>query len=189
MRSKSRDIAEQSPRFLTSSFAAGPPINAQNNDIWIATNVDTFNTRCVFQFNPSSTSPYKWECISGTSMIAQSPANVTNGSVLNTWLNLVASTILVARAGEYRVQGACSSNHPAVATNYLAIYIGSSSNLAGLSSATGFPVAGGYSAELVIPPQRVTIPAGFGVGLVGQSNTANANWLQMGWEVMPLRVS
>jgi hypothetical protein len=141
-----------------------------------------------FRYNAGSTSPFKWEFVGGAPLIGASAGAVSNGGTLNTWLNLVASTLTVPRSGEFRVQANCSVSHPtANATMYAGLYAGTASNVFAYSL-FGFPVAGGYSGTIPVGPTRIALNAGQALGMAGQANVASGTWSNLGWEMVPVRV-
>lgn len=147
------------------------------------------NFTWLFRYNASSSSSFKWEFIGGAPLIGASIASVSNGATLNTWVNVVGTTIAVPRQGDYRMAGSGVVTHPSAgATSYIGIYVGAATTIENYGQ-FGFPVAGGYSGTIAVAPTRVNgCPAGLAVGMSGQSNTASGTFQLLGWEILPIRV-
>jgi hypothetical protein len=141
------------------------------------------------RYNANSTSTYKWECIGGGSYVGYSSANQQVVTV-NTWTNIVASTIIPPRAGEYILQASCQTSHPSAgATSIIMLWAGSvPGGMFGPTATVGFPVAGGYSLVPSIGPFKYPLVAGNGVGIAAQNNVINGNFSLMQWSILPLRV-
>jgi len=142
-----------------------------------------------FRYNVGSGSAYKWEFVGGTEYVGYSSANV-NVPTVNTWTNIVASTILPPRGGEYTLKSSTQISHPtAGATAYTAFWAGSlPGGIIPPQMATGFPVAGGYSLINVIGPFKASLAAGVGIGIAAQNNVTGGNFSFVQWSMIPTRI-
>jgi hypothetical protein len=163
------------------------PVDGQ--EAILVDNVTNPSYQWRFRYNSSSTSAYKWEFIGGVPLLGWSNTSVTNGATLGAWVNMVASGVTLPRSGEWQIEGGCTVSHPtAGATSYAGLWAGTPTNILSYSN-FGFPVAGGYSGSIYIPPQRWNLTLGAQVGISGQSNFANGAWSFLGWKILPVRVS
>lgn len=87
----------------TSAWSSGPPSNASDGDIWIASAVDANGTRWQFQYNAGSASAYKWEFIGGPSLTSGPSGSMT---VTTTGQNNLTSgpSITTGRGGDYLIE-------------------------------------------------------------------------------------
>ena len=180
--------AAASPKITTGLLSAGPPVSPADGDIWIATNVDS-GSRWQFQYDIGDAGAFKWKFIGGPPMLGASAGGVSNGGTLNTWLNIVATTLTIPRAGDYRVFGSCVASCPTIGTAYAGIYVGAVTNVAMYGNA-GFTAAGGYTVQIISPTWRLnSLGAGQVCGLSGQGTVASITWQLIGWELLPIRVA
>lgn len=145
--------------------------------------------RWHLRYNATSSSAYKWEYVGGTEWVNYSSTN-QQVAVVNTWQNITASAIAPPRTGDYVLRGAVQASHPSAgATSYIIFWAGSlPGGTFGAAMATGFPMAGGYSANLVIGPFVATLTGGNGVAIAAQNNIANGNFSSIQYSLVPLRV-
>jgi hypothetical protein len=118
------------PKITTSPLSGGPPANPQDNDIWIATGVDTLGSRWQFQYDLAEATAYKWKFIGGP-VVTVYPTTFTSPSG-GAWnpQNIVA----VARAGTYSVTA--SARMSGAATGLYISFTGST--LAGVGATPDF---------------------------------------------------
>lgn len=92
----------RAPRVVVSTMAGGPPASPVDQDIWIATAVDTNGTRWAFQYSAGSASAYKWEFIGGNEAFVR-PSIPNYTSAVNAFV-FTNTGLIVARAGDYKVK-------------------------------------------------------------------------------------
>jgi hypothetical protein len=111
--------------------------------------------------------------------------------VPNTWQNIGTAATPTTRPGEYIWTANAQTSHPSAgATNYICLWSGSvPGGLFGTIKATGFPVAGGYSASLSVGPFRAANGGGLGIGVAAQTNVAGASFSFVEWSLIPARLS
>jgi len=176
------------PKITVSNWASGPPGSPVDGDIWIAA-VDSSGVRWMFQYNAGSASAYKWEFIGGPPISSQGAA-VGNGATLNTYINIGASTLVLARGGDYRLRGGTQVTGATggACTMVTALYLTSAANVLGFVQSVVITTAN-YSMSVAIPEFVATgLAAGAVVGMSGQCNGANANWNAPTFSVLPVRI-
>ncbi len=140
-----------------------------------------------FRYNAGSSSSFKWEFVGGAPLTGYSVGAVVMPTI-NAWSNVVATAITIPRTGDYVVTGSCVAGHSGSGSVYAGLWAGTATNVF-VYSDMGFPVAGGYTGSITVPPTRVnSLGQGQGLGMSGQTNTAGAYLSMLGWEMIPIRV-
>lgn len=109
------------PIVTTGLFSSGPPVSPNDSDIWIATAPDTGNlattdgTRWMFQYNATSGSTYKWECVGGTPIEKYNTGNSDAGTA-GAWSRDTRATIPLTRAGDFQVDAMVSVSNTSGST-------------------------------------------------------------------------
>jgi hypothetical protein len=116
-------VVSRVPQFTASTFSSGPPDSSSNNDIWIATDVDTDGTVWQFRYNAGSASAFKWEFIGGPPLYTNVDTAQTTASLTYVDLATVGPQLLITRAGDYLVQFGALVSAPTGSTDLMSFAI------------------------------------------------------------------
>lgn len=177
------------PKILQQDFASGPPGNANDGDIWIATKVDGNGTVWQFRFNAGSTSPYRWEFIGGPPLVFQgTPQSTLTANVFTT---LTIGTFTASRAGEYLCPSSGAYGAYASIANST-IEIGIMRNSTPLTTMAARSLSNPPSSfDWNLPGQPVVLPgiaAGDVLGMWGYNNSTGYIWSAAGYSIIPKRI-
>lgn len=183
-------VNQRAPIITASGMTVAPfttPYDGQEIILTDSLTTPLYNWR--LRYNSSDSSVYKWEFVGGAPHTGYSAAGVQMTST-NTWFNIVASTIIVPRTGEYVCQATLQITHPTAGTTcYAIMWMGSlPGGVFGPAPATGYPVAGGYAADIPIGPFKVVLTGGNGVGVAAQNNQINGTASYVSWSMIPVRL-
>lgn len=183
-------VAQGSP-VITASQKAAAPFTTPYDGQRILLSVDTTNgIEWEFIYRAASLSTYKWEFVGGPAYSLTSVGAQTNGTTVNTWINICSSALSAPVGGEYLCGGTCVASIPtAGATVLVGLWVGSlPGGIQTVSASAGFPTAGGYSNTFSIHPNKIVIAGGNGLAMAGQSNQQNATFTYMNWSMVPIRI-
>lgn len=107
---------QAAPRITTGAFSDGPPVDAKDGAIWIAS-VDGNGTRWQFQFNAASGSDHKWEFIGGAPLVLTA-ATFSTWTTGNKWSVFGPCTWSAVRSGDYVARGEWSGTSPSAGGSY-----------------------------------------------------------------------
>lgn len=184
-------IAQGRPLISLATFGAAPwttPYDGMEVALIVDSGADTV---WFLRYNGGTSSVYKWEPIGEQdSLYLNSDTQSTNGSTLNTYLNVAATTIIVPRSGEYWVWMASqvTMGPGSAGTMNTAVYLTTPANIFtfpfGVTLPAGYGITGHMRKFRSSP-----LTAGSSLGISGLSNVANSTWAGMTFGISPHRIS
>jgi hypothetical protein len=179
-------VAKNTSQITTSALSGGPPASPSDGDIWIATGVDTNNSRWTFQYNASwVTDANKWAFIGGPSMIVSGAGFTTNGSGAYVSFPIPLAYTAV-RGGVYDlISGGFAFTAAGLSSMGLGLHV-NGVNQANVSAASNIP--SGSAGTLNAIPAAVGATAGQVIELRYFSNVVNSGAYNA-IELLPRRIS
>lgn len=175
----------------TSTYAGGPPGAPSEGDIWIATGVNLGSVGGVgrWQFSYNAAGGY-WAFIGGPQLLFSSPStSANNGSTLNTYINVVGSTLTLARTGSYYISASAQTGNSGGGDALLttALYLNTVANV--FAGAVINHLHSGWSMPITIPKILISPTAGAVIGVSGNSNGASCSWSNVTLMIEPIFVT